>query len=55
MSHYATGAVWISNLDGEEDATEAERIATEALREAGYYATVDITAHPNAPLPGEEA
>lgn len=52
-SHYATGTVWISNLDSEGEAEDAKEIIESALRSAGYYASVDVTAHPNQPLPKE--
>lgn len=50
-SHYATGTVWVSNLDSESEAEDVQEVIENALRSAGYYASVDITAHPNQPLP----
>jgi hypothetical protein len=52
-SHYATGTVWISNLDSEGEADDVRDIVESALRSAGYYADATITAHPNTPLPEE--
>lgn len=48
-SHYATGDVWISNLDSPDEADDVRDIVENALRGAGYYATATITAHPNTP------
>lgn len=50
-SHFATGTVHISNLDSEDEASDVEELIESALRGAGYYASVDVTAHPNAPIP----
>lgn len=52
-THFATGTVHVSNLDSEDEATDVEELIESALRSAGYYVTVDITAHPNQPLPEE--
>lgn len=45
-SHFATGTVHISNLDGEDEASDVEELIESALRGAGYYASVTVTAHP---------
>ena len=44
-SHYATGDVWIGNLDSEDDAEHIAEIIDTALGAAGYQATVTITAN----------
>lgn len=50
-THYATGTVHVSNLDSEDEATDVAELIESALRSAGYYASVDITAHPNQSIP----
>lgn len=50
-THYATGTVHVSNLDSEDEASDVEALIESALRGAGYYASVDVTGHPNEPMP----
>lgn len=53
-SHFATVDAWIANLDSEGEADDIAELIESALSSAGYQVTVSVTAHPNAPIPGEE-
>ena len=52
-THFATATVHVENLDCEGEASDVEDLIVSALRGAGYYAYVDVTAHPNAPTAEE--
>ncbi|MFE2407080.1 hypothetical protein ACFXDE_01915 [Kitasatospora sp. NPDC059408] len=43
-THYATGDVWIGNVDSEDEVEHIAEIIDTALGAAGYHATVTVTA-----------
>ncbi|MFB7592387.1 hypothetical protein [Streptomyces sp. NPDC056169] len=45
-SHYATGDIWIGNLDGPDEIATVAEIVEGALRSAGYKVSVTLTDHP---------